>query len=341
MSVAGGRLRMQQGAGRAPSLTNTREGVHAAMPTFKRQIKTLGKRGLRRLFEAGQRLGVDVLPRHYYSEVPDFHELRAGDDWKRPRSMVGVLGADPDEQLRFVEACCPPELVERLGAGDVHSAACSENGEPGYGAVEADFLHAFVAARRPSKVVQVGCGVSTAVILRAAGEAGYTPQVLCVEPYPNDFLRRADRDGRIELVPEKAQRVPLELLTELGPNDLLFVDSSHAVRPGSEVNRLVLEVLPRLDAGVFVHFHDIYFPYDYQRGLLADELFFCNESVLLQAFLTGNPRYAIRASLSMLHYDRPGALRSLLPNYRPAEDEYGLGRNDGHFPASTYLEVLA
>lgn len=310
------------------------------MTTMKRQFKDLGKRGLRRLFEAGQRFGVDILPRHFYSEVPDFHELRAAEEWKRPRTMIGINGIDPRSQLAFVAACCPPEVVARLGQGDVHATACARNGEPGFGPVEADFLHAFIVTHRPGRIVQIGCGVSTAVILQAAREAGYRPELVCVEPYPNAFLREADRAGEIELVPEKAQHVPLDMLTDLGDRGLLFVDSSHTVKPGSEVNRVVLEVLPRLKDGDLVHFHDIYFPYDYQPGLLTEDLFFCNESVLLQAFLTNNPRFSICASLSMLHYEHANEMQVYLPNYRPAVNEYGLKRSDGHFPASTYLKVV-
>jgi hypothetical protein len=311
------------------------------MPTLKRRLKVFGKQGFRTIFELSQHLGVDVLPRHYYSEIPDVNDLRGDDDWKQPRSMFGINGVDISDQLRFIGNCCPPRVVQRLGAGDIHPRACAENGEPGFGPVEADFLYAFIVTRRPRRIVQVGCGVSTAVILLAADEADYCPEILCIEPYPTPFIRAADRAERIELVQRKAQKVPLDVMTELGENDFLFVDSSHTVKPGSEVNRLILEVLPRLKLGAWVHFHDIYFPYDYQRGLLSDELFFCNESVLLQAYLTNNARYTIRVSLSMLHYAATDALRAYLPNYRPAENEHGLKRSDDDFPASTYLQVIA
>jgi hypothetical protein len=311
------------------------------MPTLRRRFKNFGKQGFRTIFELTQHLGIDILPRHFYSEIPDVNELRADDRWKQPRSMVGINGIAIGDQLRFVAECCPPPRVRRLEADDVHLHACIRNGEPGFGPVEADFLYAFIATCRPGRIVQVGCGVSTAVLLLAAQEARYTPEIICVEPYPTEFLRAADRAEQIELVPKKAQDVPLELLTDLGHGGCLFVDSSHTVKPGSEVNRLILEVLPRLTAGDWVHFHDIFFPYDYQRGLLADELFFCNESVLLQAFLTNNSRYTIRASLSMLHYAAPDELRNYLPRYQPAQNEYGLKRSDDHFPASTYLQVIA
>jgi hypothetical protein len=318
-------------------------GKDSAMlaPTLKRRIKVLGKQGFRTIFELGQYLGVDILPRHYYSEIPDVSDLRGDGHWKEPRSMIGVTGTAIPDQLRFVCECCPPTVVDRLRSADIHAHGCAANGAPGFGLVEADFLYAFIATHRPQKIVQVGCGVSTAIILLAAAEVGYSPEILCIEPYPTEFLRQADRERRLALIVERAQRVPLELLTGLGTGGLLFVDSTHTVKPGSEVNLLILEVLPRLQCGVSVHFHDIFFPYDYQRGLLTDELFFCNESVLLHAFLTNNPRFTIRASLSMLHYAAPDELREFLPNYQSAGNEHGLNRSEGHFPASTYLEVVA
>jgi hypothetical protein len=176
-------------------------------------------------------------------------------------------------------------------------------------------------------------------MLMAAAEARYEPEIVCVEPYPTEFLERADREKSIRLVSARAQDVPLEILTDLGDEGFLFIDSTHTVKPGSEVNRLILEVLPRLSGGNWVHFHDIYFPFDYQRGLLEDELFFSNESALLHAFLIHNTAFTLRAALSMLHFGDPERLKRVLPNYRPASDDHGLRASTGHFPASTYLQV--
>jgi hypothetical protein len=310
------------------------------MSTLKRKLKDSGKKNLRRVFELGQHLGVDLLPRHFYSEIPDVRTLKQADRWKQPRSLVGVGGAGTAEQLAFVESCCTPAMIARMAQGGLFERACEENGSPGFGPVEADFLDCFIRSRRPARVIQVGGGVSTSLILSAASAAGSPIKLTCIDPYPTTYLREADRRGLIELIPERAQDVPIELLTDLGEGGLFFVDSSHVVGPGSEVNRIILEVLPRLDRGTFVHFHDIFFPFDYQRGLMAEELFFSNESALLHAFLIGNARYEIRASLSMLHYAEREGLRRLLPNYRPALDDQGLSASAGHFPASTYLQVV-
>jgi len=297
------------------------------------------KSGLHWLFLRGQSLGFDLLPRHFYSSIPDVAELARSQSWRSPSAMPGVRGAGMEEQLAFAESCCPPALRERLTRGGIFEHACRENGAPGFGRTEADFLFGFIASKQPRRIVQIGSGVSTAVVLLAAEESGYRPEIVCVDPFPTSYLRRAAGEKKIQLLPQAAQEVDLNVFTSLNSGDLLFVDSTHAVRPGGEVNRIVLEVLPRLSAGVYAHFHDIAFPFDYQPGLM-NSLFFPSESTLLQAYLAGNARCSVAVSLSMLHHARPQALQSLLPNYRPAAMQLGLHAHetpDGDFPSSTYL----
>jgi hypothetical protein len=307
--------------------------------SVSRKIKNLGKRGIRSLFEIGQSFGVDVLPRHFYSGIPDIRSLKRDETWKQARSMVGVDGADVEAQFAFLQACCEPGRVAHLQSFAMYDEACKANGEPGFGAIDADFLFCFAQAQRPARIVQVGCGVSTA-ILRSAAErlTDYRPEIVCVEPYPTMYLKEAHQDEAIILVEEKAESARIEVFTNLKAGDFLFIDSTHAVRPDSEVNRLILEILPRLAPGVWVHFHDIYFPYDYQRGLLDDELFFSNESVLLHAFLIHNARYRVRASLSMMHHADAARLGRSLPSYRPASNDEGLRTTPGDFPGSIYLQ---
>ena len=129
-----------------------------------RELRERFKSGLHGLFVFGQRLGVDILPRHFYSSIPDVRELRGSESWRKASSMVGVAGAELEPQMEFLRGCCSPHR-ERLRRGGIHEHACRENGEPGYGAIEAEFLYCFVAAKRPRRIVQVGAGVSTAVVL--------------------------------------------------------------------------------------------------------------------------------------------------------------------------------
>jgi hypothetical protein len=322
-----------------PGPHSTQDEAARPRRPLKRRARDLGKLGLRKVFELGQRCGLDILPRHFYSEIPCIEDLRRDDSWKLPRSMHGVSGTEIATQFDFLESCCGRDFAPLFVRDDLHTQACARNGEPGFSPVDSAVLYGFVRTIRPRKVVQVGCGVSTAVILRAAADAGYRPEVACIEPHPTRFLREASRAGDIRLIAEKAQAVPLHTLIDLGDEGFLFVDSTHTVKPDSEVNRLILEVLPRLQPGTWAHFHDIYFPYDYQRGVLDDELFFSNESALLHAFLIHNRACTIRVSLSMLHHADPARLARSIPCYRPAANDHGLRRSEGHFPASIYLQI--
>lgn len=312
------------------------------MSGLKRQIKNFSKQTLRKLFEVAQGFGINILPDHFYSEIPNIKELKQDEYWKAPHTMIGVQGTKIETQLEFVKRCCGEALQERLKKGDIYSFACSENGELGFGPIEADFLFCFISSKRPKRVVQVGCGVSTAVMMLASQEADYELEIICIDPYPTEFLKKYNQLGKIKLISEKAQKVPLDILTDLGESGMLFIDSTHTVKPGSEVNQLILEVLPQLKPGSYVHFHDIYFPYDYKRDLLTKELFFSNESVLLHAFLINNQNYLVKTSLSMLHYAKPDELQKLLPNYKPSPSKFGLEivNEQGHFPSSTYLQVV-
>ena len=308
--------------------------------TLKRFIKTRSKNFLRSAFEVGQRLRFDILPRHFYSEIPDIRTLRGTAPWRKPRSFQGLLG-DIDSQLAWIDACTN-EYRGALKQFAIHNSAVGMNGsDEGYGEVEADFLYCFIRARRPKQIVQIGCGVSTAVCLLAARDEGYSPRIVCIEPYPTAFLERESKTGRIDLVPQKVQDVGYDCVHGLSAGDLFFVDSSHTLAPAGELNLIILEMLPRLAPGVYAHFHDIYFPYDYAPDLLSTALFFSHESALLYAFLLMNRSFEIAGSLSMLHHQRPDDLRKIFPDIRPTVFEDGLAVQSGQFPSAIFLRRLA
>jgi hypothetical protein len=287
----------------------------------------------------GQWLGVDFLPRHFYSEIPDIGRLKSTNHWRKPYSLCGVNGTSLDEQLRFVEAAVSPQVAAEIAQAGIHKAACLENGTDGYGPIEADLLYAVVASLKPRQIIQVGCGVSTAICLAAARAAGYQPNITCIEPYPTAFLKKAAAEHKITLIAKPVEEVDFGIVANLHDGDLFFIDSTHTLGPAGEVSRIILEMLPRLQAGVYVHFHDIYFPYDYYGGILT-ALTFSHESVLLQAFLAYNSRFAIVASMSMLHYQKTDELARLFPHYKPRPNQDGLAQGPGHFPSAIYLKVI-
>lgn len=309
-----------------------------------RRVKDWGKSQLRTVFEAGQRVGVDVLPRHFYSQIPNIRAMKTDRSWQRPYSLVGVGGRDVEAQLSWLRKVCPPDLAAALPSLRLHEEAGKANGAIGYGPIEADLLYCVVRTLAPKRMIQVGAGASTWVALKAAEDAGRSIDITCVDPFPTGFLTELSAAGKIALRHEPVQAVDPAELARLQAGDMLFVDSTHTVSPGSDVNHMILEVLPRLPKGVIVHFHDITMPYGYSAHVLSDDLFFWNETVLLHAYLADNPRFEIRAGMALLHDAAVERVQEILPTYdNPMRTERGVrvGEREGQFPTAMWLEVVA
>lgn len=312
--------------------------------TRVRRVKEWGKARLRTVFEAGQRVGVDVLPRHFYSQIPDIRALKSDRSWQRPYSLVGIAGTDVQQQLSWLRKVCPADVAATLPSLNLQQEAAKANGALGYGPVESDLLYCVVHSLAPKRMIQVGAGASTWVALKAAGDAGHSIDITAVDPYPTEFLTRLAGEHKITLRHEPVQAVDPAELADLQPGDVLFIDSTHTVSAGSDVNHMILEVLPRLPKGVLVHFHDITLPYDFSPSLLTKDLFFWNETVLLAAYLADNPRFEIRAAMALLHDRAVKQVQEIIPTYTdPVPLERGLapeGR-EGQYPSSIWLEVVA
>jgi hypothetical protein len=269
-------------------------------------VRLLGRRlGLRRALHRGAReLGYDLVKRHYYSEVPDLDSLPAG-IWSA-RSELSGIDFDVAAGLRFVR--------EELGAAMAEfDAPQHSRGDPAefyfqntfYEGLDAETLYAMVRRYRPRRVLELGSGMSTLVIARARERNGLRPgdRHDVFDPFSRPELRDALRSA-CELHPVSATEVPAAAFAQLAAGDLLFVDTTHTVKIGSDVNHIVLRVLPLLAPGVLVHFHDICLPYEYPRYLLEDYALYWAEQYLLQAFLSMNPSYEVRYAADALCRDR-------------------------------------
>jgi methyltransferase family protein len=214
----------------------------------------------------------------------------------------------------------------------------------GYGPLESQVLHCFMRAKCPPTVIEIGSGVSTACMLHAIqlnlqeGRPG--TRMICIEPYPKTGFARLEG---ITHVREVGQAIPIQLFRDLREGDMLFVDSSHAVKTGSDTVRIYLEVIPNLPPGVFIHIHDVTLPYLYHPDILANYMGW-QETVLLLALLIHNPRLSVLACQSALHHDRKQALAEVLLDYRPLPQVEGVGASprsveQNHFPSSTWLRT--
>jgi methyltransferase family protein len=306
-------------------------GVLHRRPTVtpKRILKDLSFR----MFLGLDRVGIHLLPKHYYTPVSDYAWLRQHPDlWQRPLSMHGVHWNLEDQFAWLAETC------EAYYAEAVHETQRDAIG-PGYGKVEAQVLHSFIRKHAPERVVEVGGGTSTAIMAQAAAlnarEGRARSRIVTVDPYPAPELHGLDG---VEVKPGYGQSVGRSLTDDLRAGDLLFIDSSHALKSSSEVGWLYLEVVPALRPGVIVHVHDVFLPYLYRPTLLK-EYFDWQETALLAALLIGNSGLRVLCCQSALHDADPARLAEVLPDCQPGSLSRGLtdSATRGDYPASIWL----
>jgi methyltransferase family protein len=289
--------------------------------------KDIFKRIAFSVHKAAARLGIHLIPKHYYSSFADLTELkRTEPQWSRASEMPGIR-CSLETQREFLRAVAQWRLPDSIFEQ-------AKSFGQGYGLIEARTLYGVIRHFHSRRVFEIGAGVSTPVIAAAKPD-----EHIIFEPFPSI---RIAKQFSVERVP--AQMIPISRFQELGPNDVLFIDSTHAVKPGSDVNYLVLEILPRLRPGVLVHFHDINFPYDY-RPDLYDTLYQWAETSLLHAFLIGNSDIEMLCSHAMLHHLKPDLIKDVWPDYEPLPVKNGLfvaPRKHPyfqHFPCSLWLRT--
>lgn len=128
--------------------------------------------------------------------------------------------------------------------------------------LDAASTYAMVRSRRPKRVIEIGSGHSTRFLARAIRDGGLAARLIAIDPVPRAPLAQLDVEHRAELL----HQVPLDLFRELEADDVVFVDSSHIAMPGSDVDRLVNQILPQLATGVLLHVHDVFLPDPYPAG---------------------------------------------------------------------------
>ena len=258
----------------------------------------------KKLFPLWEKHGFHVTPAHFYQPVPQLGALPPS-LWEKPSEMVGI-DFRAEAQLA---------LLRELGAyaHELDDVPFDKEGDGYYfnngafGGNDAHVLYGMVRHLRPRLVIEVGSGWSTLLTQRALAKNG-SGTLRCIEPYPPSWLK-----GSFELVRAGAQDLGVSAFEELQANDILFIDSSHVVKTGSDVNFLFLEVLPRLAPGVVVHVHDIFLPNEMPQPWVMDEHLFWNEQYLLQAFLAFNREFEVLlANAWLLHYHRD-ALQAAFP----------------------------
>ncbi len=263
-----------------------------------------------------QRAGIHLIRNSYYSAIPDTRSLRA-DFGEHESAMVGV-GIDLDQQQALAQLFAEKYRAEFAAwptshATD-HQPFSLDNSS--FGSIDAETYWGFLREFKPKRVIEIGSGNSTLLAMdaldRNAAEGHHT-DYLVIDPFPRVRAAIAARtDMRLDARP--VQDVPLEVFEALEDGDILFIDSTHVAKMGSDVLFELLEVVPRVARGVYVHFHDILLPRNYPQ-LWIDHLYFWNEQYLLQAFLAFNSAFTTLWSGNLMAVRRPDALASAFASF--------------------------
>ena len=270
-------------------------------------------------------VGVFPVRRHYYEPLFDCSVLKhplsearrlPGINWNTEDQVSLLSQFDFSGELEDVPVCRP--------AGKLEFYRDNLNFGPG----DAESWYNVIRCFAPRRIIEIGSGNSTLMARRAIARNCVESRTgscehICIEPYEMPWLEQIG----VKVIRSKVEEVDRDIFSTLCENDILFIDSSHVIRPQGDVLVEVLDILPRLRSGVVVHIHDIFSPHDYPAEWVCQRVRFWNEQYLLEAFLSSNSQYKIILALNFLHHFHYEALKSKCPFLSPE-----------HEPGSFYIQ---
>jgi hypothetical protein len=268
--------------------------------------------------------GLHLLRKHFYVPIPEDDDL-TDTFWDTTSYLVGI-DIDEERSVGFIEKHVEPYNAE-FGRYPVQEDGTETgfyllNGR--FMAVDGHVYYGMIRSLKPGRIIEVGCGISTLLAsdaVRMNAEEGSVSELVCVEPYRSDLLERGDLEIS-ELIARKVQQVELDVFSSLGKDDILFIDTSHVLKAGGDVQFLYCEVLPRLKPGVYVHVHDISLPKPYPRVYFEQSYYFWNEQYLLQAFLTHNAHAEVFWPGNYMMLRRPEWMMKTFPEITAMREKY-------------------
>jgi hypothetical protein len=249
-------------------------------------------------------LGYTLITDHFYQPIPNIEELTLYKNKERPLHSIQwnieqQVELARDLLQKYASEFNNKDIIGRFGYTEEQSGVISG---------DAEFLYSIIRDKKSQKIIEIGSGGSTLVMAAALRmnflEDKIKAQLISVEPYPGQFLKDlgATCNDFMEyvLLENKVQTTDISIFESLEKNDILFVDSSHVFKQGSDVEFEFLEIYPVLKKGVLIHIHDIFFPFDYPIEWNLKESRYWNEQYFLETFLQFNSKFEILASLSMV-----------------------------------------
>jgi len=305
------------------------------MTPWKRPYHLALRQCVKRSFLLWQWLGLHVTMNHYTEPIPDTR--RIPDTLWTMRPELSGINMNDAQQLELLTTFAEQfrseyDALPRQRPPNPHSYYIDN---PMFGSVDGEVLYCMVRYVKPKRIYEVGSGQSTylaaqAILRNRMEDPRYVGELVAIEPYPSPVLRRGF-PGLTKVIAKEVQQVPLSDFSQLAENDILFIDSSHVLKIGSDVQREYLDILPRINRGVLCHIHDIFLPSEYPKPWIMREHRFWNEQYLLQAFLAFNNSFEVLWASSYLHLKHPERLEAAFSSYRRTT----------HWPGSFWIRRVA
>ncbi len=288
---------------------NIRSAFHKVIlnvPYFGKKIKLLESCG----YEPG----------HYYSTIPDLDEIQKRKTEIFNKNGKQLQGIDLNRQEQY-------ELLQQFAKFykeipyDFNSQAPAATRYQVKGAwyrySDAIMLYSMIRYLNPARITEIGSGYSSAIMLDTNDRFFNSGiELTFIDPFTERLLSLLNDSDRkkCKIIESTVQKVPLDTFRNLQKNDILFVDSSHVSKVGSDLNHILFEILPVLNSGVYIHFHDIHYPFELPEHWVLQNKWFWNENYLVRAFLSGNTGYEIVNFNTYLHREFPEWFREHMPS---------------------------
>jgi predicted O-methyltransferase YrrM len=264
-------------------------------------------------------------PGHYHSPIVDPSQVNQYVAKARAVSLENLKGITISKQAltdRWA-AMTPAIATTKFAQNKTAQHRYFECGSP-YPYADAMTLRAMVISERPRRIIEIGSGFSTACMLDTLDEFNLSDcRITCIEPYPERLLGliREEDHSRLDIIRSGVQSVDVSIFEELGKSDILFIDSTHVLKTGSDVHFEIFEVLPIIEPGVLIHFHDCPYPFEYPNEWIFEKNYSWNEAYALRAFLMYNSQFSVLFWNSLF--------RRIFPDLWIASTPQAVGKNPG------------
>ena len=239
-------------------------------------------------------MSIFTTPGHFYCPLPDIEEIKnSPEKFFNDKKNLLDIDLNTEGQLSLLNNL---SLFYNEFLQHTYKNLRYKLNNGWYGLNDAFILYSMIRYLKPKRIIEIGCGFSSSIILDT-NELFFNNQIKCtfIEPYPDRLYKiiKEEDKSNIEINVTNLQNIDLQVFSQLEENDILFIDSSHTLKIGSDVSKIFFEILPTLNKNVYIHFHDIFYPFEYPMNWIFEGRAW-NEAYVLRAFLQNNNNYKIQ-----------------------------------------------